>query len=513
MSLPTLTRETLTKHTATVPLHLPDPAVFDLPERVLQFGTGVLLRGLCDGFFDEANQHGRFNGRVVVVKSTDQGDGDAFGRQDGLFTHIIRGLDNGEPLEEYRVNASISRTLSARGQWAEVLACARNSNLQLVISNTTEVGIQLDETEDLTATPPASFPGKLTRFLYERWQVFGGSADAGLVIVPTELIPDNGTKLQEICLELAHRGGLEVAFLDWLETANQFCNSLVDRIVPGKPNAADLADFERHLGYRDGLLLVSEAYRLWAIEAPVDTGDERVKAAFDALDVCPPGLIIAPDIEIYRELKLRLLNGTHTLTCGLNFLCGKNTVRDSMGDPVAANFVERLMLDELAPAIPYDVSEETAETFGRQVLERFRNPFLEHKLLSITTQYTAKMRMRNVPLLVTHYERQGYAPERFCLGFAAYLLFMKAVGEDGGQYFGRRNGQPYPIQDEAAAWFCQWWERGGDVAEVLAHEPFWGQDLNALPGFGERVGECLTALQERGPAAVLAESEVVLVKN
>jgi tagaturonate reductase len=513
MVLPTLTRELLSKHTATVPLQWPDPAVFGLPERVLQFGTGVLLRGLCDAFFDEANRHGRFRGRVVVVKSTDQGDGDAFARQDGLFTHVIRGLENGRPVEEYRVNASLSRTLSARSQWTDVLACAHNPDLQLVVSNTTEVGIQLDETEDLNAVPPASFPGKLTRFLHERWQAFGGNADAGLVIVPTELIPDNGTKLQEICLELAHRGGLEVAFLDWLESANQFCNSLVDRIVPGKPNATELADYERKLGYRDGLLCVSEVYRLWAIEAPVDTGDERVKAAFDALDVCPAGLIIAPDIEMYRELKLRLLNGTHTLTCGLGFLSGKNAVRESMDDPAMGNFVERLMLDELAPAIPYDLPTEAAETFGRQVLDRFRNPFIEHKLLSISVQYTAKMRMRNVPLLVSHYERQGYAPDRFCLGFAAYLLFMKAVGEDGGQYFGRRDGQPYPIQDEAAGWFCDWWERGADVAEVLAHEPFWGQDLNALPGFAERVGECLAALQERGAAAVLAESEGVLVKN
>ncbi len=508
MSLPTLTRETLSKNTATAPLHLPDPAIFDLPERVLQFGTGVLLRGLCDAFFDEANQQGRFNGRVVVVKSTEQGDGGVFGRQDGLFTHVIRGLENGQSVEEYRVNAVLSRTLSARSQWADVLTCAHNPALRLVISNTTEVGIQLDETEDLTATPPASFPGKLTRFLYERWQAFGGSADAGLVVVPTELIPDNGTKLQEICLELAHRGGLDVAFIEWLETANPFCNSLVDRIVPGKPNADDLADAERTLGYRDDLLIVSEAYRLWAVE-----GDERVKAAFDCLDACPPGLVIAPDIEIYRELKLRLLNGTHTLTCGLAFLSGKNTVRESMADPALSNFMARLMLDELAPAIPFDVAPEAAETFGRQVLDRFRNPFIEHKLLSITVQYTAKMRMRNVPLLRTHYERLGYAPERFVLGFAAYLLFMKAVGEDAGQYFGRRNGQPYPIQDEAAAWFSAWWQRGGDVAEVLAHTPFWGQDLNALPGFCDRVSECLAALQERGAAAVLAGSEAILVKN
>jgi len=507
MSLLPLSRETLGKSSPSVPLTLPDPTVFALPERVLQFGTGVLLRGLCDAFIDEANRQGIFNGRIVVVKSTDQGDSEAFNRQDGLFTHVIRGIENGRPVEEYRINAAISRTLSARSQWSEVLACAHNPLLQTVISNTTEVGIQLLDDEDLSASPPASFPGKLTCFLYERWKTFGGSAESGLVIVPTELIPENGSRLQEICLELAYRGSLDVAFIDWLESANRFCNSLVDRIVPGKPSAADLAECQRATGYADALLSVSEVYRLWAVE-----GDEYVKSVLSFAQA-DPAVIIAPDIEIYRELKLRLLNGTHTLTCGLSFLAGKTTVRESMASPAGAEFVERLMLDELAPAIPYAVVPDVAETFGRQVLDRFRNPFIEHKLLSITVQYTAKMRMRNVPLLLMHYERFGVAPERFCLGFAGYLLFMKAVSEEEGRFFGKSGGEAYPIQDAAAPWFAAWWQRGADVGEVLGEVELWGTDLNQLPGFTERIADCLTALQERGAAAMLTESEAVLVKN
>ena len=499
-----LSRETMGKNTSLVPLLLPRPAIFDLPERVIQFGTGVLLRGLCDYFIDEANRQGFFNGRVVVVKSTDQGDANAFERQNGLFTHVIRGLVDDQPVEEYRVNAAISRTLSARSQWADVLACAHNPLLQIILSNTTEVGIQLVDDEDLGTDPPVSFPGKLTRFLYERWKAFGGSDESGLVIIPTELIPDNGIRLQEICLELAYRGGLDVTFIDWLETANRFCNSLVDRIVPGKPNPAELTDYEQQLGYRDELLCVSEVYRLWAIEVPTDASGDRVKAILSFAQA-DQGVLLAPDIEIYRELKLRLLNGTHTLTCALNFLGGCDTVRQCMNRALNAGFAERLMLDELAPAIPYTVAVSTAETFGRQVLERFRNPFLEHKLLSITTNYTAKMSMRVVPMVQHYYARFAQVPEDLSLGFAAYLLFMKAVHEENGRFFGERNGKPYAIQDEAAGWFADWWQRDGTVTEVLAHADFWETDLSQLPGFADCITDYLTALQENGPDAVLEQ--------
>lgn len=499
---PALSRALLDKTTASVPLTRPDASVFNLPEKILQFGTGVLLRGLCDYFVDEANRRGIFNGRIVVVKSTDRGDASAFDAQDNLYTLCVKGLQDGQPVEEYTVCSAISRTLSARNQWTDILAFARSPDLQIVVSNTTEVGIQLVEGEDIRATPPASFPGKLVAVLYERWRHFGGTPDSGLVIVPTELLPDNGTALQEICLELAHRNSLEPEFIDWLESANAFCNSLVDRIVPGKPNAGDIAKLESQLGYRDELLIVSEVYRLWAIE-----GDERVRQTLSFAEA-DSSVVVAPDIEMYRELKLRLLNGTHTLLCGLNFLSGKNAVRESMTTPDNAAFIESLMLHELAPAIPYDISAEQAETFGRQVLDRFRNPFIEHKLLSITVQYTAKMRMRNVPLLQTYYRRFGHTPERFVLGFAGYLHFMKAVREESGQYFGERDGESYPIQDDQAAWFYQLYRETDDpatvVARTLANTHFWGTDLNQLPDFAEALTRCLTALREQGATAVLA---------
>jgi len=175
----------------------PAADMFLLPEKVLQFGTGVLLRGLPDYFIDKANRMGLFNGRVVVVKSTDAGDSGAFDRQDGLYTLCVRGIDEGKKVEENIINSSISRVLSARQQWKEILKLAYFADMQVIVSNTTEVGIQLVKEDVLTDTP-ASFPGKLLAFLYERFKAFEGSPDSGMVIIPTELIVDNGKKLAGI---------------------------------------------------------------------------------------------------------------------------------------------------------------------------------------------------------------------------------------------------------------------------------------------------------------------------
>ncbi|HMR18821.1 MAG TPA: hypothetical protein PKA53_05945 [Sphingobacterium sp.] len=150
---------------------LPVADSFLLPERVLQFGTGVLLRGLPDHFIDKANKQNIFNGRIIVVKSTDTSGTDAFHQQDNLYTLCIKGIEKGHEVENYIVNNSISRVLSARQDWSVLLEAAHNPDLQVVISNTTEVGITLSN-DKIGDAPPASFPGKLLAFLYKRYQFF-----------------------------------------------------------------------------------------------------------------------------------------------------------------------------------------------------------------------------------------------------------------------------------------------------------------------------------------------------
>lgn len=481
---------------------VPTEDLFELPEKVLQFGTGVLLRGLPDYFIDKANRQGIFNGRIVVVKSTSQGDSATFDRQDGLYTICVRGLQNGERVEENIINSSISRVLSATEDWALVLECAHNHDLQVVISNTTEVGIQLVN-DDIRHHPPKSYPGKLLAFLYERFKAFEGSEKSGLVIVPTELIPDNGKKLESIVLELAHLNGLEDEFIEWLESSNHFCSSLVDRIVPGKPDTGMLETLSTELGYKDDLLTMSEVYRLWAIE-----GDEHVKEVLSFAQA-DEGVIIAPDIDIYRELKLRLLNGTHTLSCGVAFLAHFETVKEAMDDAGMSAFISELMQHEIAPSIPYAVDLSVAQDFGAKVLDRFRNPQIKHQWLSITMNYSSKMKMRCIPVLEKHYAVTDDVPPLFAFGFAAYLYFMKGVTKKDGKYYGELNGKEYYIQDDQAEVFYKRWAGLTPVAlvgETLGDAAYWGSDLNTLPEFKQAVVDKLNLMLNNGVREALEEA-------
>jgi tagaturonate reductase len=217
-----LSRYTL-KNIAPENVDVPDVEIFDSPEKVLQFGTGMLLRGLPDYFIDKANRMGIFNGWIVVIKTTSRGDTAAFDKQDGLYTLCERGIVDGQKIEENIISSSISRVLIAQKDWGEILECAHNPDLQIIISNTTEVGIQL-ESDDIRQYPPTSYPGKLLAFLYERFIAFNGSGDSGFVIVPTELILENGKKLESIVLELANLNSLEEDFIEWLEQSNLLCN-------------------------------------------------------------------------------------------------------------------------------------------------------------------------------------------------------------------------------------------------------------------------------------------------
>ncbi|MVN20075.1 tagaturonate reductase [Mucilaginibacter arboris] len=485
---------------------VPDEAILSLPEKVLQFGTGVLLRGLPDYFIDKANREGVFNGRIVVVKSTSTGSSSEFDDQDGLYTLCVKGIENGQKIEENIICSAISRVLSAGEHWEEILKCAQKPEMKIVISNTTEVGIQLVK-EDIKLSPPTSFPGKLLAFLVERYKAFNGSEESGMVIVPTELIVGNGDKLKSIVLELAAFNQLDAALIDWLDKSNSFCNSLVDRIVPGKPDAETVSAFQEKAGYEDKLLTVSEVYRLWAIE-----GNEKVKAVLSFAEA-DKGVIIAPDIEIYRELKLRMLNGTHTLSCGLAFLAGFNTVKEAMDDETFSSFVSELMKEEIASSIPYEVSKQQTDGFAGQVLDRFRNPHIKHQWIAITVQFSAKLKMRVVPVLVKHYQKSDQIPARIALGFAAYIAFMQVQKEENGKFYGGVNGKSYPVNDDQARFFYDL--KNSIPADILTYTilnntELWGTDLTLLPGFEDAVQQYFAKITSEG---ALKAAEGLSVKN
>ncbi|GAC1424522.1 MAG: tagaturonate reductase [Flavisolibacter sp.] len=485
MNLSETTLSLIPKHN----LSFPDPDLFRLPEKILQFGTGVLLRGLPDYFIDKANKANIFNGRIVVVKSTQQGDTQDFQNQNCLFTLCVQGLEDGIPKQETIINSSISRVLNAQGEWEKILQCASNQDMGIIISNTTEVGIVMVE-ESIELSPPTSFPGKLLAFLYKRYKAFKGSSSHGMVILPTELITGNGTQLHAIVKKLAAWNDLEENFITWLDQANYFCNSLVDRIVPGKPDHMVRSRIEKQLGYTDNLMIIAEPYRLWAIE-----GNESVKKILSFAQA-DSGVVIADDIGSYRELKLRMLNGTHTLSCGLAFLAGCNTVLEAMNDPEMASFITSLMQKEIAPSIPYPIPLPVASHYGVAVLDRFRNPQLKHSWLNITMQYSTKMKMRCIPVLMQHYRIHNSLPVLFSLGFAAYIYFTKPRFEKEGKYYGTMDQRDYLIDDDQAKIFFARWRNlsvTSLVAETL-NDGFWGENLTGLPGFSQAVENHLSEM-------------------
>lgn len=478
---------------------VPAAELLELPERVIQFGTGVLLRGLPDYFIDKANRNGVFNGRVLVVKSTSQGGADAFSKQDNLYTLCVKGIEDGINVEENTINSSISRVLSAAQDWNEILKAAHNPDLQIVISNTTEVGIVLSE-DKITDNPPQSYPGKLLAFLHERYKAFNGSAESGMVIVPTELISDNADKLKDILLKLSVQNKLSWDFEQWLKTSNHFCKSLVDRIVPGKLPTAEQKAIQTQLGYQDELMIMAEPFRLWAIES----SNPKVKEIL-SFEKADKGIFIVPSINKFKELKLRLLNGTHTLSCGLAILAGFDTVKEAMANEAFASYVSNLMQQEIAHSLENDdITYQDAVDFASSVIDRFSNPSLEHKWQAITLNFTSKMQMRNMPLIRKYYSQKNEVPPLIALGLSAYIIFMNTT-KDGANYIANVKGKAYPVQDEFAEILYDYWQNPETAIDnILGDRRLWDKNLNNYPGFNAAIKNYVDLLQNAGAEETLS---------
>jgi tagaturonate reductase len=496
--LPVLSRALVSSGaTAASGLELPPDGVFQLPERAVQFGTGAFLRGFVEYFIDSANRQGRFLGRVVMIGSTGSGRDGVLREQDHLYTLAVLGMRNGEPFQQTRVIGSVSRALSAAREWDEVLACARNPELQLVFSNTTEVGIALDEADRGDDAPPASFPGKLARFLYERARAFEYDPDCGVVVLPCELIEGNGDRLRSIVLTHAARWALDERFAGWIAEAVPFCNTLVDRIVPGAPEAGRRQEFEEKLGYRDELLTMAEVYRLFAIQ-----GDRGLRRRLGFADA-DPGVVVVPDVGPFRERKVRILNGGHTLTAPVGLLVGLGTVGEAVADPTVGKYVRHVLFNELATSLDADGASE----FARETLDRWANPFLRHALFDITLHATMKMRVRVVPSILRFAEKTGRVPEGLAFGFAAHLLFLR--GELQRQRAAA--GMPVPLDENGGPLVTLWSGVEGAAAvgtlarTVCADEALWGTDLTAVPGFADSVAGWLVSFGEIGVSAALGE--------
>ena len=453
------------KNVRQVPVHpslsIPHDAQFQLPDKVLQFGTGVLLRGLPDYFIEKANQKGVFNGRIVVVKSTDSGDVSSFQEQDNLYTLSIRGIKNGQNIDEDIICSAISKILHANSEWSDVLNYAANPSIQIIISNTTEAGLQYVE-EKLTHEPSISFPGKLTQCLYHRYVKLGHAPESKIVILPTELLTDNGIILKNIIEKLIHFNDYPKSFGDWINEKVIFSNTLVDRIVPGKlSNEAQQILFEKY-GYTDSNAIMCEPYALWAIEGGQEVHDLLTfSTANDEIK-------IVSDISQFKELKLRILNGSHTLLCAKAIAEGFETVYLAMSDPIFKRYAEELIFEEILPSLPKDIKNEDKLSFAKDVIDRFSNPNIEHKWTSIAVQYPMKLTIRVLPLLKSYRQATGISPTKMveCIKEALYFLL---------------NNEDTPMDDISKAAINEINLSSSSTEEkvkfLLQQESIWGEDF------------------------------------
>lgn len=470
------------------------------PDRVIQFGEGNFLRAFIDWQLDLLNEHTRLDAGVVIVRPIDSDFPPSLSTQGGLYTTVIRGLDeSGDAISTQRLIRSVNRELNCYRQFDEVLALARNPDIRFLFSNTTEAGISYHEADQLSDAPPVSFPAKLTRLLFERFTHFNGAADKGWVLLPCELIDYNGEALRELVLRYAAKWQLPAAFQTWLREHNTFCSTLVDRIVTGFPRD-EHAELQAQFGYQDQFVVTAEHFYLLVIQGPA-----WLEQAL-CLDQMPAehalNIRIVSDIKPYKERKVAILNGAHTALVPVAFLAGLDTVGDAMTDEQVGEFVLRIMSDEIVPTL--DLPKDELLSFARDVQSRFRNPFIKHQLLAIALNGMTKFRTRLLPQLLRYQQQQGGLPPRLSFALAALLAF----------YRGEREGQPYPLQDDQP-WldaYARLWpavERGELaqrelVCEILANAEHWGQSLCDIPGLIERVDHCLTSIRERGLRTALA---------
>ncbi len=463
------------------------------PVRVLQFGEGNFLRAFVDYMIDIANEQGKFDGDIVLVKPIEFGNLDRFREQESQYTVQLRGIVDGEPKKISRIVTSVTDVVDAYEEYEKYAAYAKLDSLRFIVSNTTEAGIVYDDTDRLELNPPKTYPGKLTKFLYERYTYFEGNKEKGLVMLPVELIDDNGIRLKECVQKLAVLWNLEKGFTEWLDDACIFTSTLVDRIVTGYPK--DEADeLCSEFGYQDNLIVTGEPFALWVIESAKDISKE-----FPLPDAGLP-VIFTDNQKPYKQRKVRILNGAHTSFVLASYLCGNDIVLESMQDSLILNFMKAVIFDEVIPTLTLPKEELTE--FAEAVITRFNNPYVKHSLLAISLNSVSKWRARCMPSFLGYMEKEGKLPEHLTFSLAALMAFYTGSELRDKALIGHRDGNEYQILDDAAVleFFAE--NSPKDAAEyvhaVLSNENFWGQDLSRLNGVEEAVTKYVRDIRELG---------------
>lgn len=447
------------------------------PTRIVQFGEGNFLRGFLDWQVQKMNEAGVFEGGVAIVQPRPGGHVAQLEEQDRLYTVLTEGIENGRTVRRHDIVTVINETVNPYTDWDRFLALAENQDTTIIVSNTTEAGIAIDPSDADGRRAPHGFPAKLTHLMHRRFE----RHLPGFLVLPCELVDDNGTRLRQTVLQCAHDFAMGSDFEHWIVAENQFCSTLVDRIVPGYP-AAQAESLWQEFGYRDLQMVKTEPFSLWVIEGPEELLEE--------LPLRAAGLnaVTTPDLKPYHDRKVYLLNGPHTTMASLARLAGFRTVAEVMADPTFRAFVIAETRQEIVPVIR--LPEEELELFADQVVERFDNPSIHHSLDSIALNGVSKFTARLLPILKANVEAGRPLPRRICLALAGLLASYSGWGGEAAS----------PVD---SADVIERFSSAGDgdpVRTVLSDEKLWGEDLTRLPGLVELVSQDLARIRNEGVA-------------
>lgn len=459
------------------------------PVTILQFGEGNFLRGFVDWMIDILNDQTSFQGAVNIVQPIPKGMIDVLNRQEGLYHVLLEGIKNGKPHTEMRLITSIAGGINPYDDYGQYLKLGENPELQFIFSNTTEAGIAFDESDTSADTLPDSFPGKLTALLHHRFTHFDGAPDKAPIIIPCELIDRNGDKLQNFVLQYARLWDTSEAFQQWIQDHCAFCNTLVDRIVPGYPKER-APKLQEELGFKDNLIVAGEYFHLWVIEGPDNLGK---KLPFKKAGL---NVLLVDDLTPYRTRKVRILNGLHTSMVPVGYLNGNRTVKEAVEDEVVGQYLQKELFREIIPTL--DLPDEELKSFAQDVLDRFRNPYIKHKLSDIALNSISKYKVRVLPSLLAYHEKNNQLPERLTFALAALICFYK----------GEFQGTKTPLNDskEIIAFLKNAWTADTieeTVRQILSHTAFWDQNLDAIPGLTDKTSRYVSHIQEDGMASAI----------
>lgn len=463
-------------------------------EKVIQFGEGNFLRCFFDWQLDIINKNTDLNAGVAVVRPIDFDAVPLLDTQDGLYTAIIRGIDErGEVVKDYTVISSINREIPIYKNFQEYLQLAHNPEMRFIVSNTTEAGIAFSAEDRYEDTPQSTFPGKLTRLMHERFVVFNGDMTKGFILMPCELIDYNGEELRKMVLKYAELWNLGEDFKNWLINGNIWCSTLVDRIVTGYPRG-EKEELTKELGYEDGFITTGEYFYLFVIQGPKDILTRELK--LEGLNL---NILIVDDLKPYKMRKVGILNGAHTAMVPVSYLYGIDTVREAMENDDIRNFIELAIDEEIIPAL--DMDEKELKEFKEAVINRFKNPYVKHMLMDISLNSMAKYKSRILPQVLETYKRTGKLPKRLLFSLAALIRFYKGVRENGDTIQLRDDRHHLDMYEDL------WQENNYEniVKYVLGLKSHWDIDLNLVDGMAELVTKYLENIDKNGVERALEE--------